>query len=87
MTNFEFLVWLLGFLELCDPQPLTRTMLYIIRNHGNLVKAVEKDGLGPLNTEIYDMVSDALDDESQRQSTRLFDALTEKVRAYLGKLQ
>jgi hypothetical protein len=56
MTNFEFLVWLLGFIELCDEQTITRKMLFIIRNHANLVKAVEKEGLGPTNSRIYEMV-------------------------------
>ena len=30
VTNFEFLVWLLGFLELGGSQPITRKMLFII---------------------------------------------------------
>ena len=62
MLNYEFVCWLEGYFDLCPEDRLDRKKLRILRNHLNLVKAVEGE-LGPLNTNIYDTISKYLDDE------------------------
>jgi hypothetical protein len=86
MTNREFVLWLWGFLELCTPQPITRKMLYIIRNHMNLVLAVDKE-FGAFNQQIYDRVSYELTLEDLPTNTELFDELKSMVYTRLMELE
>ena len=82
MLNYEFLTWLEGYLDLCPDSAVNTKKLRIIRNHLNLVIAVEGE-LGPLNQEIYDLVSVAIekDDESFSEETRI--KIEKKVRQFL----
>jgi cobyrinic acid a,c-diamide synthase len=72
MYNYEFVVWLEGYLDVCRDDTLTVKKLRIIRNHLNLVKAAEKEGLGPLNLEIYDMISQHIDAQSDERVLQEF---------------
>jgi len=82
MTNYEFVVWLEGYLDLClDSVPDVRK-LRIIRNHLNLVKAVE-GSLGPLNTEIYELISEAISRDSAVSSSGVKEILDVKIRSFL----
>ncbi len=56
MKNREVQWWLMGFLELCD-KPLDQKKLTIIKNHLNLVRAVEGE-LDELNTAIEDRIKE-----------------------------
>ena len=60
MKNYEFVVWLEGYLDLCESSELTLKKLHIIRNHLHLVKAVEGE-LGKFNQKIYDKIALAID--------------------------
>lgn len=86
MTNREFVLWLWGFLELCLPQMITRKMLYIIRNHMNLVLAVD-GSFGEFNQKIYDRISQELARETLAEDTQLFDYLKSIVSARLIELE
>jgi hypothetical protein len=72
MTNREFVVWLIGFLELCEPVAIDRKMLFILKNHLNLVIAVEKE-LGEINQQIYNEVTRLLD--QKQDGVELFNWL------------
>ena len=85
MNNREFVLWLWGFLEICYPQPITRKMLFIIRNHLNLVKAVDGK-LGEFNQNIYDQISKALEATTPPQNEALFISLKESVGTRLQEL-
>ncbi len=79
MKNFEFIIWAHGYLELCPTIPLDRKKLYILKNHLNLVKAVEGE-LGPLNQEIYVLISDHIDKAvTQHQLATLKSKLSEMI--------
>ena len=60
MKNYEFIVWLEGYLDVCSSDTLNRKKLYIIKNHLNLVKGVE-GFLGEVNTQIYNLISNKLE--------------------------
>jgi hypothetical protein len=64
MKNPEFVVWLQGYIELCDDDAIDIKKLRIIRNHLNLVKAVEGE-LSDINTQFFDLVSSCLYDEQK----------------------
>jgi amino acid permease len=59
MTNREFLIWLLGYFQLCVGDNLDRKKLFIIKNHLNLVKAVD-GAFNEVNAKIFDTVVEAL---------------------------
>jgi hypothetical protein len=63
MTNREFLIWLLGYIQLCAGDGLNRKRLFIIKNHLNLVRAVEGHFSG-VNTKIWDAVVEHLEKDS-----------------------
>lgn len=63
MTNAEFLLWLLGYFELCGEDLLNRKKLFIIKNHLNLVKSVEEK-LDAVNQKIWDGVVLHLEENS-----------------------
>lgn len=60
MNNYDFVVWLEGYLDLCPTDAFDAKKTRIIRNHLNLVKTVEGE-LGPFNAEIYKVISTYLD--------------------------
>lgn len=82
MRNYEFVVWLEGYLDLCPDGDLNLKKLRIIRNHMNLVKEVEGQ-LGPLNTEIYRMISGSID--SGAPPDGLQSALAAKISGFLAE--
>jgi hypothetical protein len=55
MKNSEFIIWLQGYLELCDDS-INKKKLRIMKNHLNLVKAVEGQ-LNDLNQIFYEKIS------------------------------
>ena len=69
MKNYEFVVWLEGYIDLCDESELTAKKLIVIRNHLNLVKAVEGE-LGELNAGIYDIISSDINNNSSVEDLR-----------------
>jgi hypothetical protein len=71
MKNSEFIVWLQGYLELCPEDILDIRKLRIIRNHLNLVQAVEGQ-LSDLNQSYRTWISDLIDGkEKLDDETRL----------------
>jgi hypothetical protein len=64
MKNPEFVVWLQGYLELCEDDVIDRPKIRIIRNHLNLVKAVEGH-LSELNETFYETTSLYLEDKER----------------------
>jgi hypothetical protein len=86
MTNREFVLWLWGFLELCAPQSISRKMLYIIRNHMNLVLAVDGK-FGDFNQLIYDRISRELVSAKVEDNSVLFDYLKSIVCARLNEIE
>ena len=56
MLNYEFICWLEGYLDLCPEDIINKKKLRIIRNHLNLVIAVE-GSLGEINQVIMKEVS------------------------------
>ena len=84
MYNYEFVVWLEGYLDVCKNDILTIKKLRVIRNHLNLVKVAEKDGLGSLNLEIYDLISHHIDAQSDEQTLQKFKIeLYDRLEAFL----
>lgn len=61
-------------MDVCKDDILTLKKLRMIRNHLNLVKAAEKEGLGSLNTQIYTLISRHIDMESDEQRLRKLKA-------------
>ncbi len=61
MKNPEFVVWLQGYIELCEDDEVDIKKLRIMRNHLNLVKAVEGE-LSEFNTQFFDLISSCLYD-------------------------
>jgi hypothetical protein len=79
MTNREFIIWLLGYLQLCPNDPLTRKKLFIIKNHLNLVRAVEGQ-FSDINACIWKALVEHLEiDAPVEQLLRLRGALNDLV--------
>ena len=71
MKNYEFICWLEGYLDLCPDDEITPKKLRIIRNHLNLVVAVEGK-LGEINQLIMSEVTRLLDNSSPNEDLNLF---------------
>lgn len=83
MYNYEFVVWLEGYLDLCEKDVLTPKKLRIIRNHLNLVKVVEGT-LGEFNTSIDRLISKAIEDNSDTIALQdLKEDLKNRVEGFL----
>jgi hypothetical protein len=65
MTNAEFAAWVRGYVELCPQDTLTPGKLQIIRNHLNLVSAVDGQ-LDGRNEECFRRITAALNDLGQQ---------------------
>jgi hypothetical protein len=55
MTNYEFACWVRGFLQLCPDVLLDNKKVQILKNHLNLVAAVEGQ-LGGVNQLIFNEI-------------------------------
>ena len=62
MKNYEFICWLEGYRDLCSDDRVTPKKLRILRNHLNLVRAVE-GALGEINESIMQEISRLLDND------------------------
>ena len=82
MRNYEFVVWLEGYLDLCPAGDLDAKKLRIIRNHLNLVREVEGQ-LGPLNAGIYDLISGPVDHGAPAGGMQ--EALAGRIAAFLAE--
>jgi hypothetical protein len=80
MKNYEFVVWLEGYLEICPGGELDAKKLRVIRNYMNLVKEVDGQ-LGPLNKEIYDLISGPIEHEAPTAGIQA--ALAAKITSFL----
>jgi hypothetical protein len=83
MKNYEFVVWLEGYLDLCPADRFDVAKLRIVRNHLNLVKAVEGE-LGPLNTEIFRYISDLID-KGNPVPLEAGQVLSTRIQAFLAE--
>ena len=70
MKNQEARLWLLGFYELAEC-PIDRRILFILKNHLNLVHVVE-GALDETNTWIYDEVARLINNNSPDSEIRIF---------------
>ncbi len=75
MTNYEYACWVRGFLQLCPDVALNRKKLYILKNHLNLVFAVEKN-LGEKNQLVLDKIIEL-------QSKELIEAHYKELKDFL----
>ena len=81
MKNSEFAIWMKGYFELCQEDMLNHKKLYIIKNHLNLVHAVETC-LTPANENIFRAVTSALN-EGNSISQSALGALKAYVKAQI----
>lgn len=82
MQNYEFVTWLEGYFDLCSISNINNKKLQIIKNHLNLVIAVEGE-LGPLNQEIYDLISKAIKEGDEKITLNCIVQIEKKLRLFL----
>jgi len=70
MKNQEARLWLLGFYELAEC-PIDRRILFILKNHLNLVHVVE-GALDETNAWIYNEVVQLIESNSPESEIRVF---------------
>ena len=71
MKNYEFICWLEGYRDLCSDDRVTPKKLRILRNHLNLVRAVE-GALGEINESIMQEISRLLDNDVSQEEMQNF---------------
>ncbi len=86
MKNSEFAIWLNGFFEICPDAGMDSKKLYIIKNHLNLVKAVEGEW-GEPHRRTYKIVSEAIEaanDEAYKKAGAEIRSINAGVIKMLG---
>jgi hypothetical protein len=83
MLNYEFVLWIEGYIDLCPNSDLSSKKLRVIRNHLNLVKAVEGQ-LGDFNNTIFQNISYHIANQSNQQTLNNFrDHLSRELKNFL----
>lgn len=83
MYNREFVRWMEGYFELMPEDALDRKKLFIIKNHLNLVMAVEGK-LGELNAGIFKDITKAIDENYEAKKLKeLRSNIQEKILCFV----
>jgi hypothetical protein len=84
MKNIELYRWIQGYMQLCPNDTWTLHKTYIVRNHVNLVVAVE-GSLGEYNQELYRLSEAVVNATAEAaQKTALEKMLTYMKATYTG---
>ncbi len=76
MTNYEYACWVRGFLQLCPDIALDKRKVQILKNHLNLVTAVEGK-LGEKNQLLYHEIIEVQSTPNEKRYAQLKTFLLE----------